>query len=142
MPIVREPGNELKKFMNVYPNHVQNKALALREIILEEAPNSFELIYDTYNALSTAFSFTDQLNEAFCHIALYSNYVNLGFNYGSELADPNKLLNGSGKHIRHLKIKKTEDIEASQVRKFIKKQLIISGRSSPMLNNHQMPKQS
>lgn len=107
--------------MSDYPDHVRNKALRLREIILENAPNSFELIYDSYNALSTAFSFSDNLNEAFCHIALYNKHVNLGFNYGSELENPNRILMGSGKHIRHLKIMKARDLEASHVKIFINK---------------------
>lgn len=117
----RAPDERLLKFMSVYPGHVQDKALRLRENVLKEAPNAFELIYDSYNALSTAFSFTDDLKEAFCHIALYSKHVNLGFNYGSELEDTNSLLIGSGKHIRHLKIKNTEDLESPHIQKFIEK---------------------
>lgn len=121
MSSIREPSEKLLEFMSPYPDHVQNKALCLRELVLNEAPNSFELIYDSYNTLSTAFSFTDDLNHAFCHIALYSKHVNLGFNYGSELEDPKELLNGSGKQIRHLKIKKDDDLEAPHIKNFIEK---------------------
>lgn len=107
--------------MQAYPDPVSERALELRDLVLKEAPKAFELIYDSYNALSTAYSFTDQLNKAFCHIALYSDHVNLGFNYGAELADPKSLLKGSGRLIRHLKIKNSDDIEAPDVRNFIKK---------------------
>lgn len=90
--------------METYPPEVRKWALALREIVLQEMPGALELIYDSYNALSIAYSPTDSLQQAFCHIALYSRHLNLGFNYGSALADPEKMLEGSGKYIRHIKI--------------------------------------
>jgi hypothetical protein len=34
-----------------------------------------------------------------------TRHVNLGFNYGAELPDPHKLLEGTGKMFRHVKIK-------------------------------------
>ncbi|NGP89375.1 DUF1801 domain-containing protein [Fodinibius halophilus] len=117
----KRPSEKLLEFMTPYPNHVQNKALGLRALVLRQAPNSFELIYDSYNALSTAFSFTSDLGNAFCHIALYSKHLNLGFNHGTALEDPDNLLNGSGKRTRHLKIKKDKDLETPYVQSFIEK---------------------
>ena len=43
--------------------------------------------------------------EHFCWIMPTQNHVNLGFNYGAELPDPKKILEGTGKLYRHYKVK-------------------------------------
>lgn len=52
MPELRKPCDELITFMDAYPDYVKEMALQLREKVLAESPDSFELIYDSYNALS------------------------------------------------------------------------------------------
>lgn len=48
--------------------------------------------------------------EHFCWIMPATNHVNLGFNYGAELPDPKKILEGTGKLFRHFKVKSIEDL--------------------------------
>lgn len=140
MSSIREPSEDLCQCMNAYPEHVQTKALALRKMILQEAPSSFELIYDSYNALSVAYSYTNNLREAFCHIALYGNHVNLGFNYGTELDDPAGRLSGSGKRIRHIKIQKIEELEAPFINTFIQKAIDHIEKKYPAVEKSPQPK--
>jgi len=45
--------------------------------------------------------------------------VNLGFNYGATLRDPDGVLVGSGKQVRHIKIFNDTDLRRSYVREFI-----------------------
>ena len=40
-------------------------------------------------------------------------YVQLGFFAGSSLDDPKGLLNGKGQYVRHIKVRKTSDIDAA-----------------------------
>ena len=58
-------------------------------------------------------------SEHFCYINLYKSYINLGFNYGSELPDPSKLLEGPGRLFMHTKIKHKDDIYNPELRKLI-----------------------
>lgn len=67
-----------------------------------------ELIYDNYNTVAIAFSKSEKLKDAFCHIAVYSKHINFGFNRGSELSKSNVKLEGKGKLIRHITVKKIE----------------------------------
>ena len=46
-------------------------------------------------------------------------HLNLGFFYGAHLADPDNLLEGSGKDLRHLKIRSAADLEKPAVRRLI-----------------------
>lgn len=106
--------------LSPYDASVQALALRLRNLVLQEAPQASELLYDSYNAVATAFTFTDRLADAFCHVAVYSKHVNLGFNRGSELADPDGVLQGSGKRIRHLKVRQPADVENVQLQQLVR----------------------
>jgi hypothetical protein len=57
--------------------------------------------------------------EHFCYIGLYGEHINLGFNYGMDLPDPDKLLEGAGKKFRHVKIRNIEDVKRSTLRKLL-----------------------
>lgn len=91
----------------------------IRRAILRLYPDSNELLYHT-QALSSAYSVSRQLKHAFCHIAVYRNHINLGFNAGAELDDPDRLLQGKGARIRHIPIREPADLERPQLIALIK----------------------
>jgi hypothetical protein len=57
------------------------------------------------------------MSEHFCYLALHRDHVNLGFNQGAELPDPEGLLGGPGKTLRHAKISAPEDLESPALRR-------------------------
>lgn len=87
----------------------------LRNYILELFPESFELLYHTH-ALTSVYSTSEKLGDAFCMLPIYTNHVNLGFNKGAILKDPDKLLTGTGKLIRHIDITSTSDYRNDKVK--------------------------
>lgn len=91
----------------------------LRAYILELYPDSNELVYHTH-ALTAVFSISDKLQDAFCMLPIYTNHLNLGFNKGTLLKDPNKLLTGTGTLIRHIDITRTNDYRNPTVKALIK----------------------
>jgi len=120
----RPPDRQLLSYLAPYDPHVSSLALALRDIVLEEAPQAIESLVNGY-AVSIGFSFTGKpLKDGFCHVVTYADHVNLGFNRGALLADPNHLLAGNGKLIRHLTFRKHDDLERPAIRRFL--QLAIS----------------
>lgn len=90
----------------------------LREYILELHPDCNELVYHTH-ALTAVFSISDKLSDAFCMLPIYTNHLNLGFNKGKLLKDPNKLLTGTGNLIRHIDVKKPSDYRNPKVKALI-----------------------
>lgn len=82
--------------------------LDLREYVLSIHPQSNELLYHTH-ALTSLYSVSEKMGDAFCMIPIYSNHLNLGFNKGTLIQDPKNLLHGTGKFIRHIPIEKKED---------------------------------
>jgi hypothetical protein len=117
--MVKPPDRALLGYLASYDPHVSRLALAVREIVLEEAPEAIESISKGY-AVAIGFSFTGKpLKDGFCHIATYSSYVNLGFNRGALLPDPNGVLAGSGKLIRHITIRSEDDLNRPLVRRYL-----------------------
>ena len=90
----------------------------LRQYILDLYPDSNELIYHTH-ALTAVFSISEKLSDAFCMLPIYTNHLNLGFNKGTLLKDPNKLLTGTGNLIRHIDVKKSSDYRNPKVKALI-----------------------
>lgn len=48
------------------------------------------------------------------------DYINFGFFRAAELSDPKKLFEGSGKGLRHVKIRSEKDIDAKQFTAWVK----------------------
>lgn len=94
-------------------------ALELREMVLKEAPAAVEKLFRVY-ALVFWYSLTGKMADAFCHIVVYPKGVNLMFVRGAELEDPDGVLVGEGKIIRHIKVRKPADLKNPYLRKFIR----------------------
>jgi len=109
---MRQAPEELLEFLAAFAPGISKLFLATRRTVLMAAPEANELVYDAYNAVTAAYSFSGRLKEAFCHVAAYSGHVNLGFNRGAELPDPSRLLAGSGARIRHVRIGSAADLRA------------------------------
>jgi Domain of unknown function (DU1801) len=92
--------------------------LDLRLFILDLYPDSNELLYHTH-ALTAVFSISDKLSDAFCMLPIYSNHLNLGFNKGTLLKDPDQILTGTGNLIRHVDVKKTADYRNPKVQALV-----------------------
>ena len=51
-------------------------------------------------------------DAAFGYVNAFSAHVNVGFFRGAELADPDRLLVGTGKFMRHVKLSPDHDVDA------------------------------
>ena len=110
-PEIRLPATELIEFLSRHEKRVVELYLALRKIVLEEAPAASEIVFDANYTISDIFTFTGRVKESFCYVASATTHVNLGFNYGAELRDPHNLLKGTGSQMRHIQIKSAADLE-------------------------------
>jgi len=115
------PPSALIKFLKPYDREIQDLALALRALVLEEMAPCYENIYDAYSAVAIGYGTSDRLSDGIFHVAVYSKHVNLGFNDGATLADPKGILQGAGNRIRHLTIKIPEDLKRPELRSYIRR---------------------
>jgi len=130
----RAPDRRLLSELAAYDPDVSDLTLALRELVLEEAPNAIESIVKGY-ALAIGFSFTGKpLKDGFCHIVSYSTHVNLGFNRGASLPDPNNVLVGNGKSIRHITIGDLRELDRPYIRRYLQAAIEQVSRAEPQPN--------
>jgi hypothetical protein len=57
---------------------------------------------------------------AFAYVNAFKAHVNVGFFRGAEIADPEGLLEGDGRYMRHVKPRPDEDIDARALRRLIR----------------------
>ena len=47
------------------------------------------------------------------------NHVTFGFHFGTSLQDPERLLEGTGKNIRHVKLRALEDVKRKGLKEMV-----------------------
>ena len=119
--MTHRPPPALIKFLKPYDREIQDLALRLRALVLEEMAPCYENIYDAYSAVAIGYGTSDRLRDGIFHIAVYSQHVNLGFNDGATLDDPKGILEGAGNRIRHITVKTPEDIKRPEIRAYIRR---------------------
>jgi hypothetical protein len=58
-------------------------------------------------------------DAAFAYVNAFTAHVNVGFFRGAELADPEGLLEGTGKFMRHVKLRPDRDVDETLLLKLI-----------------------
>ena len=135
------PHPYLKTFLEPYDEQIQELTLQLRDYITDLVPEANELIWDNYNAVAMAYSKSEKLKDAFCHIAVYSKHVNFGFNRGTELSKTDIELKGTGKLIRHLTVTDFESFRKEEIKTMIWEAVGISERlNNELRKNKSQPK--
>ena len=124
---VRPPDPEYVELLLPYGEAIQKLALAVRKLILEEAPEASEFVYEAYT-IADHFSFTERPSDAFVFSTTHANWVNLGLNFGALLSDPDGLLRGEGKLIRHVRIAQAADLDARGVRELVRAAIALAER--------------
>jgi Domain of unknown function (DU1801) len=124
----KEQTKDLLKFLKPFPHDVRQRALWLREFIWTLYPDSNELIYDNYNALAFGWSPTDRVGHIFCSIAVgrSSHNVHFGFYWGSQIADPKKILLGGGKQYRYILVTSKDEFPKAYIKKLMKEAYVNS----------------
>ena len=95
----------MEDYIHSFAPELQAIIGALREMAKKSMPDAYEMIY--HGAIG--YSLRTSPSGLFCYIAPQKSYVNLGFYYGVYLDDPQHLLVGEGKRMRHVKVRSRED---------------------------------
>lgn len=117
----KKDTKDLLKFLIPFEKEIVDLAMWLREFAWDLYPDCNELIYDNYNAVAFGWSPTDVLGDTFCSVAVFNNkYVHFGFYWGSQLSDPEKMLEGKGSQYRYIKVKSKTEFPQKYVKQLLK----------------------
>jgi hypothetical protein len=100
--------------LSSYTPEVRSIAFKARALILEMIPEAIEQI--DIPARMLGYGYERTYTASVCALALQKSYVNLMFGRGTELPDPDGLLEGTGKKARHVKLRTPEDVDNPAVR--------------------------
>jgi hypothetical protein len=124
----KPPTKDLIKFLQPFDKNICDIVLWLREFVWELYPKANELIYDNYNALAFGWSPTDKQGHTFCSIAVgrTSKNIHFGFYWGSQIADPEKVLIGNGNQYRYLLVHSKKDFPMAYITSLVHKAYVNS----------------
>lgn len=97
-----------------YTPEVREIAVRTRELVLSVYPEAIEQVDAADHLL--AYGRGLKMAEQLWYIAPFKAHVNLGFMRGTELNDPAGLLEGTGKRLRHVKLRSLGDVEHPALR--------------------------
>jgi hypothetical protein len=88
--------------------------IRLREIVFSIHPEACEVVRLGDRAATYGFG-PKKMSEGYVYILPYPSWVNLGFYKGAELPDPEGLLTGTGKKLRHVKIRSVDEAKNPKI---------------------------
>src|SRR3954451_1845265 len=95
---------QLTGFIEKFDPAHQTLIRSIRKSLRKRFPTAYELVYDNYNFFVIGYSPTERASDSLISIAAAANGVGLCFIRGAKLADPDKLLSGSGNQTRFLRL--------------------------------------
>ena len=110
---------QLASYFAKYDPAMVKLGKALRAKLRARLPGLFEVVYvyESQNSLVISYSPTERGYEGLCSIALYPRCMKLFFGQGALLSksDPSKLLQGSGKTVRHVVLNTVADFDRAEI---------------------------
>lgn len=113
--MANESTGTFEDILKSHDPQIQEIAREARALIYEVLPQTVEVVW-AHQGTAGYGTGPKKLSEQFSYIAPMKRHVNLGFYYGSELPDPDGLLEGTGKLLRHVKLRSLEDLRRPAVR--------------------------
>jgi hypothetical protein len=102
--------------------------MALRDAIGQVHRDFVEVVWKRQRIASYGVGLR-KMSEHYAYIGAQKAYVNLGFYRGTTLPDPAGLLEGTGKGLRHIKLRSVAAAKSPQIRKLLRE--AVAERESP-----------
>jgi hypothetical protein len=113
----------IEEWLAPSPPEIRDIALRARAVIFEELPEARELVDLGDGLLAFGPSSEGQgirMRDLAVGLIPHSRWVNAQFANAVDLPDPESLLEGTGKHIRHVKLRSIADAERPAFRRLLR----------------------
>lgn len=108
--VKRDPAIEI--WMHEHPGPLGAIAQRWFEVMRACGDDVRELLHDGHPTACVG-------DAAFGYVNAFTAHVNVGFFRGAEILDPDGLLEGTGKFMRHVKLRSESDVDAAALMKLI-----------------------
>jgi len=122
---------EIDRFLEGYPPDIRDLAHQVRALVASVTPDADESLKLGWKVIW--YGFGPKMPDQFAVVMPTRNHVGLGFAYGSDLPDPKGKLEGTGKRIRHVKLRTAADAADPAIAALLRAQvaLLRAERSAP-----------
>ena len=111
----RTANEQLRGFIAKFGPNDQRLIRAVRKALRAFFPTANELVWDNYNFFVIGYSPTDKPADSIVSVAARANGVGLCFVRGASLPDPKRLLLGSGKQTRFIRLESVDVLARADV---------------------------
>jgi hypothetical protein len=109
------PAKQLEAFIAKFEPATAKLIRECRAEMRTLMPTAVELVYDNYNFFVIGYCATERPSSCIVSIAAAANGVGLSFYHGASLPDPERLLQGSGKQNRFVRLPSAEPLRVPGV---------------------------
>ena len=114
---------QIEEFLAKYTPEMATAGKAARARMRKRVPGGIEFVYDNYNALVFGFGPNERPSDAVLSLALMPKWVTLCFLKGATLADPRKMLRGSGSTVRNVRLESVQDLDDPYISDLIERSI-------------------
>lgn len=120
------------ELMNETDESLRPIARRLRDVILQLHPQAVEIVPLGDRAATYGFG-PRKMPDGYVYILPYTKWVNLGFYAGADLPDPERLLQGTGAKLLHVKVRDVAGADEPALRELIRAAYHERGRALGVL---------
>jgi len=103
---------------------------ALRSLIVSLDQDPVEVVWPRQEIASFGVG-PKKMTEHYAYIGIQGSYVNLGFYHGTSLDDPAGLLEGTGKSLRHVKIRHAGEVKNAALAALLREAIAARKKHKP-----------
>ena len=112
---IATPSEPVRAWLAKVPGQHAPLVAAVRALVFSAAPDARETIY--HDALN--YGPPDSRFDPILYVAVFRAHVNLGFFYGGFVQDPDGMLIGAGKRMRHVRLMTPEECAHPALRRLL-----------------------
>ncbi len=116
--IVTTDDTVFENMVATAPESIAQLARSARTLIFDVLPQTVEVVWPQQRTAGYGTG-PKKMTEHFCWLAPYREHLVVGFYYGSELPDPDGLLDGTGALMRHVKVRSDEELSNPALRRLV-----------------------
>ena len=124
-------SDEIDRFLEAYTPDIRDLTHEVRALIASVTPDADEYLKLGWKVIW--YGFGPKMPDQFAVVMPTRNHVGLGFAYGSDLPDPKGKLEGTGKRMRHVKLRTAADVADPAIAALLRAQvaLLRAERAAP-----------
>jgi hypothetical protein len=115
----KSAAQQIALFLSRVDPAVAKLMASSRTAMRKRFPTAIELVYDNYNFFVIGYCTTERASDCIVSLAASAKGVALSFYHGATLPDPHKVLHGSGKQNRFVRLESAATLSDQKVRALI-----------------------